>query len=67
LVRNNLQFILFLFPKALDESKQKIRDLNRVISEPPLSDSDLLVYDQEIKQLNEEIAKLAEKRLMKNK
>ncbi|KAJ3417510.1 Intraflagellar transport protein 81 [Chytridiales sp. JEL 0842] len=53
-------------PKSIEDSKQKIRDLNRVISEPPLSDADLVRYDQEIKVLNEEIAKLAEKRLLKN-
>lgn len=53
-------------PKSIEEAKQKIKDLNRVLSEPALSETDFQRFDSEIKSLNEETAKLAEKRLLKN-
>ncbi|KAI9349273.1 hypothetical protein DFJ73DRAFT_789978 [Zopfochytrium polystomum] len=53
-------------PKAIEDAKLKVRDLNKVILEPPLSESDFQRIEAEIKALNEETAKLAEKRLLKN-
>ena len=51
----------------MEETKQRIRDVNRVTSEPPLSESDFAQLEGEIKDLNDITAKLAEKRLLKNK
>ncbi|KAJ3216786.1 Intraflagellar transport protein 81 [Dinochytrium kinnereticum] len=53
-------------PKAIEEAKQNIRDLNKVLSEPHLSDSEFARLDIEIKELSDVTAKLAEKRLLKN-
>ncbi|KAJ3247337.1 Intraflagellar transport protein 81 [Chytriomyces hyalinus] len=52
-------------PKAIEETKQRIRDLKRVISEPPLRETDFEKMDEEIKELNAETARLAEKKLLK--
>ncbi|KAJ3014255.1 UNVERIFIED_CONTAM: Intraflagellar transport protein 81 [Siphonaria sp. JEL0065] len=52
-------------PKSMEETKQRIRDLKRVISEPPLREVDFDKMDNEIKELNNETAKLAEKKLLK--
>ncbi|KAI9334153.1 hypothetical protein BDR26DRAFT_840018 [Obelidium mucronatum] len=53
-------------PKSMEETKQRIRDLKRVISEPPLREADFENMDNEIKELNAETAKLAEKKLLKS-
>ncbi|KAJ3103095.1 Intraflagellar transport protein 81 [Phlyctochytrium planicorne] len=53
-------------PKAIEDAKQNIRDLNKVLNEPPLMESDFLRLDAEIKELSDVTAKLAEKRLIKN-
>ncbi|KAJ3252094.1 Intraflagellar transport protein 81 [Chytriomyces hyalinus] len=52
-------------PKSIEETKQRIRDLKRVISEPPLRETDFEKMDEEIKELNAETARLAEKKLLK--
>ncbi|KAJ3316717.1 Intraflagellar transport protein 81 [Blyttiomyces sp. JEL0837] len=53
-------------PKAIEETRQRIKDINKVINDPPLSEDDMNDIDMEIRSLNEDIAKLAEKRLLKN-
>ncbi|KND05085.1 uncharacterized protein SPPG_00760 [Spizellomyces punctatus DAOM BR117] len=52
-------------PKQLQDAKQHIQQLKKVLSEPAVSERDLTEHEKEIKQLNEDIAKLAEKRLAK--
>ncbi|KAJ3385440.1 Intraflagellar transport protein 81 [Entophlyctis sp. JEL0112] len=52
-------------PKSISEIKQKISDLKRVISEPPLREVDFEEMDAEIRTLNAETAKLAEQKLLK--
>ncbi|KAI9338982.1 hypothetical protein BDR26DRAFT_908510 [Obelidium mucronatum] len=52
--------------RSMEETKQRIRDLKRVISEPPLREVDFENMDNEIKELNAETAKLAEKKLLKS-
>ncbi|KAJ3112045.1 Intraflagellar transport protein 81 [Phlyctochytrium bullatum] len=53
-------------PKAIEEAKQSIKDLNKVLGEPHLSEKDFSRLDNEIKELSDVTAKLAEKRLLKN-
>ncbi|ORY38172.1 hypothetical protein BCR33DRAFT_754577 [Rhizoclosmatium globosum] len=52
-------------PKSMEETKQRIRDLKRVISEPPLREVDFENMDNEIKELNADTARLAEQKLLK--
>ncbi|KAI8622652.1 hypothetical protein BC830DRAFT_1162737 [Chytriomyces sp. MP71] len=52
-------------PKQIEETKQRIRDLKRVILEPPLKEADFDAMDEEVKMLNAETARLAEKKLLK--
>ncbi|TPX69293.1 hypothetical protein SpCBS45565_g02540 [Spizellomyces sp. 'palustris'] len=51
--------------QQLQDAKQHIQQLKKVLSEPAVSERDLTEHEKEIKQLNEDIAKLAEKRLAK--
>ncbi|KAJ3287387.1 Intraflagellar transport protein 81, partial [Borealophlyctis nickersoniae] len=53
-------------PKQIEDAKQHLRELTQVLSEPAMSDRDLRGLEGEIKELNEVIAKLAEKRLLKS-
>ncbi|KAI8590958.1 hypothetical protein BDZ88DRAFT_412911 [Geranomyces variabilis] len=52
-------------PKQLEESKLHLRELKRVLAEPAMGMQDLGALESEIRQLNEDIAKLAEQRLAK--
>ncbi|KAJ3072165.1 Intraflagellar transport protein 81 [Podochytrium sp. JEL0797] len=52
-------------PQTMNETKQRIRDLKRVINEPALREVDFENMDQEVKMLNEETVRLAEKKLLK--
>ncbi|KAJ1525611.1 Intraflagellar transport protein 81, partial [Nowakowskiella sp. JEL0078] len=51
---------------TLEDAKKQFKDLNKIISEPATSSKDLVNYEEESKELNEQIAKLAERRLLKN-
>ncbi|KAI9017177.1 hypothetical protein BC832DRAFT_596490 [Gaertneriomyces semiglobifer] len=52
-------------PKQIEEVRQQIRQRRRVITEPAISESDLRDLEAEIKQLNEEVARIAERKLTK--
>lgn len=45
----------------------KVHDFSNVLHEPALSDSDLRSLETEIKLMNEEVARLAEKRMEKTR
>ncbi|KAJ3222648.1 Intraflagellar transport protein 81 [Clydaea vesicula] len=54
-------------PKQIGEIQQKVDDYNRVLREPTLKDSDVKSLELEVKNLNDEIVKLAETRMEKSK
>ncbi|KAI9105390.1 hypothetical protein DFS34DRAFT_599192 [Phlyctochytrium arcticum] len=53
-------------PKQIEEARQAIRQLKKVLAEPALSDNDLVQQETEIRELNETVARLAEKKLAKH-
>lgn len=52
--------------KQLEESKQHLRQLKKVLAEPATSERDFAAVESENKELNEAIAKLAEQRLARS-
>ncbi|KAJ3123398.1 Intraflagellar transport protein 81 [Nowakowskiella sp. JEL0407] len=53
-------------PKLIQDGKSQSKELTKILSQPASSNKDLAVFEKEIKELNEEIAMLAEKRLLLN-
>jgi intraflagellar transport protein 81 len=54
-------------PKAINDKQKNIDNITRILTETSTSESDLQVSEMEIRDLNEAIAKLAEKKLTKNR
>ncbi|KAI9209448.1 uncharacterized protein BJ171DRAFT_564624 [Polychytrium aggregatum] len=53
-------------PKGIEETKKQIAEVVQLMSHSVVSETDMRPLEAEIKELNEQIAKLAEKRLLKN-
>ncbi|XP_070538822.1 intraflagellar transport protein 81 homolog [Ptychodera flava] len=53
-------------PKEIEAKRKTVQDLQRVISEPAMGQSDLDELDKKIRAVNAEINQLIEKRMMRN-
>ncbi|XP_077987747.1 intraflagellar transport protein 81 homolog [Glandiceps talaboti] len=53
-------------PKEIEAKRKTVQDLQRVVSEPAMGQSDLDELDRKIKAVNAEINQLIEKRMMRN-
>ncbi|XP_039628079.1 intraflagellar transport protein 81 homolog [Polypterus senegalus] len=65
-IKFNSYMVTDKLPKEIDSKKQTLQNLQKVVSEPAMGQSELAELEQKIQELNKQINQLIEKRMMRN-
>ncbi|XP_069922276.1 intraflagellar transport protein 81 homolog isoform X3 [Oryctolagus cuniculus] len=65
-IKFNSYMVTEKFPKELENKKKELHFLQKVVSEPAMTHSDLLELESKINEINTQINQLIEKKMMRN-